>query len=495
MVNAPASGAGKDDGMNYIDGNWVEGSAEAMRSDNPADGSLIWEGRAAGADQVDQAFKAARAAFPAWGRRAYPERVEIVLAYKAYLEAHKDELAELIARETGKPLWETAGEAGAMIGKVEISRTAYKERTGEQSADTAFGHAALAHKPVGVMFVLGPYNFPGHLPNGHIIPALLAGNTIVFKPSEITPAVGEFMVKAFEAAGVPAGVVNLVHGARDTGAAALDHAELDGVLFTGSWPTGKFIHQKFAGRTDVQLALEMGGNNPLVVWDAADAEASARIAVNSSFITAGQRCSCARRLIVPQGEAGDAVVNRIAEIARELSIGKWDADPQPFIGPLVSERAAQGVLAAQEGLVKRGAKIVIPVEQSDLGPAFLKPGVIDVTGVDVPDEEVFGPLIQVVRVDSFDAAIAEANNTAYGLSSGLVSDDESLWERFWVESRAGIVNWNRPTCGAASNMPFGGPGQSGNLRPSAYYAADYCAYPVATQAAREPERMSVRGLD
>jgi succinylglutamic semialdehyde dehydrogenase len=346
------------------------------------------------------------------------------------------------------------------------------------------------------MFVLGPYNFPGHLPNGHIVPALLAGNTIVFKPSEMTPAVGEFMAKAWEAAGLPKGVLNLVQGARETGAAALDHGDLDGVLFTGSWGTGKFIHEKFAGRTGIQLALEMGGNNPLVVWDAEDAEAAARVAVHSAYITAGQRCSCARRLILPEGAAGDAVVEAIDRIAGQLSIGRWDADPEPFIGPLVSAQAARGVLAAQDDLLSRGAKAIRKAEPvAELGEAFLRPGLIDVTGVDVPDEEVFGPLIQIVRVASFDDAIAAANDTAYGLSAGLVSDDEALWERFWVEARAGIVNWNRPTCGAASNMPFGGPGQSGNLRPSAFYAADYCAYPVATQAQSKPERMPVKGVD
>nr|WP_255466987.1 aldehyde dehydrogenase family protein [Hyphobacterium sp. CCMP332] len=171
------------------------------------------------------------------------------------------------------------------------------------------------------MFVLGPYNFPGHLPNGHIVPALIAGNTCVFKPSELTPAVGEWMVRVWEKAGLPAGVLNLIPGARETGAAALDHAELDGVLFTGSHNTGQFIHKKFAGRTGVQLALEMGGNNPLVIWDAADAEAAARIAAFSAFVTSGQRCSCARRIILPAGPAGDAVVARLVDLAKRILSG------------------------------------------------------------------------------------------------------------------------------------------------------------------------------
>ncbi|MDG1416273.1 MAG: succinylglutamate-semialdehyde dehydrogenase [Maricaulis sp.] len=481
--------------MNYINGSWTSGDAAAFTSTNPADDSVVWEGAAASPTQVDEAFAAARAAFSPWARRPLAERVAVIEAYRAELEAQKPQLAELIARETGKPLWETTGEAGAMIGKVAISIKSGDERTGGHHSDTDFGYAKFAHKPLGVMFVLGPYNFPGHLPNGHIIPALLAGNTVVFKPSEITPAVGEFMVRAWESAGLPAGVLNLVHGARETGAAALDNSELDGVLFTGSWGTGKFIHEKFAGRTGIMLALEMGGNNPLVVWDAADVDAVASIAVHSTYITAGQRCSCARRLILPEGPVGDAIVASIVDMAGRLSIGRWNDEPAPFIGPLVSAAAANDVLAAQADLIERGATAIAPMQRHALGPAFVSPGLIDVTGIDVPDEEVFGPLIQVIRVKSFDAAIDVANDTAYGLSSGLVSDDEALWNRFWVESRAGIVNWNRPTCGAASNMPFGGPGQSGNLRPSAYYAADYCAYPVATQAARQITRMAIKGID
>ncbi len=482
--------------MLFINGAWRDGAGTDFKSENPANSETVWQGKSADPADVDAAFRSARKAFPAWGRAPLAERIAIVERFKSVLESRKAELAELISRETGKPRWEGLAEAGAMIGKVDISIKAHTERTGGYVSDTDFGHARLAHKPLGVMFVLGPYNFPGHLPNGHIIPALIAGNTIVFKPSEITPGVGEAMVRAWEAAGLPAGVLNLVQGARETGAAALDHADLDGVLFTGSWNTGRFIHEKFAGRTGIQLALEMGGNNPLVVWDAADAEAVARIAVHSSYITAGQRCSCARRLILPDGPAGEEIIDAIIRIAQQLTVDRWDAEVEPFIGPLVSARAAQSVLDAQSDLIRRGATPLLEAARiPELGEAFLRPGLIDVTGIDVPDEEIFGPMIQLTRVASFDEAIAAANDTAYGLSAGLISDSEALWDRFWVEARAGIVNWNRPTCGAASNMPFGGPGQSGNLRPSAYYAADYCAYPVATQAAPKPERMAVKGVD
>jgi len=482
-------------GQCFIDGQWMTGGGDSFDSIDPASNETVWSGRAASASDVDAAFIAARTAFSGWARTPINDRIVIIERFGAFLVEKKAEIAELIARETGKPLWDCMGEGGAMAGKIAISIKAYHDRSGETTTDMDFGSAELRHKPLGVMFVLGPYNFPGHLPNGHIVPALIAGNTCVFKPSELTPAVGEWMVRLWEQAGLPAGVLNLVPGARETGAAALDHAELDGVLFTGSHNTGQFIHKKFAGRTGVQLALEMGGNNPLVIWDAADVEASARIAAFSAYVTSGQRCSCARRIILPTGAAGDAVVERLVEISRSIPVGAWTDDPEPFMGPLVTKNAADQVMQAQEKLVAGGGKSLLEASIQDRGGAFVSPGIIDVTGTSHPDAEVFGPLVKIIRVESFEAALKEANNTAYGLSAGLVSDDAELWDRFRVESRAGIVNWNRPTPGAASSMPFGGPGQSGNLRPSAYYAADYCAYPVASQLAPKPERLAIRGVE
>ncbi|MGY6662269.1 MAG: succinylglutamate-semialdehyde dehydrogenase [Glycocaulis sp.] len=478
----------------FIDGGWRSGKGDAFASLDPASGETVWSGNAAGPADVRSAFAAARAAFADWALTDFETRRAIVERFGAILVERKEAFAELISRETGKPLWEAQGEAGAMAGKIAISIKAREERAGRRVEASDFGEAVLDHKPLGVLFVLGPYNFPGHLPNGHIVPALLAGNTLVFKPSELTPATAALMVECWEEAGLPKGVLNLVQGARETGAAALDDTDLDGVLFTGSWTTGAFIHKKFAGRTGIQLALEMGGNSPLVVWDAKDADAAARIAILSAYISAGQRCSCARRLIVPAGAAGDAVVSAVADMAARLTIGAWNTNPEPFMGPLVTPHAADAVIKAQADLASLGGKLLLEAKRLDAGPAFVSPSLIDVTGLETPDHEVFGPLLQVRRANSFEDALKEANNTAYGLAAGLVSDDAALWKRFWAGSRAGIVNWNRPTTGAASSMPFGGPGQSGNLRPSAYYAADYCAYPVATQAAPELSSLPVKGI-
>lgn len=449
-------------------------------STDPASGETVWEGDAASPPQVQDAADAARAAFPDWADRPRAERIDAVKRYQAVLKDRSEAIAETISRETGKALWETRTEVAAMIGKVDISIRAFDERTGERSANTGFGRAVLRHRPHGVAAVLGPFNFPGHLPNGHIIPALLAGDTVVFKPSEETPAVGQAMAEAFAAADLPTGVVNVVQGGRDTGAALLD-AGIDALMFTGSGAAGAHFRRKFADDPHVILALELGGNNPLVVWDAADAEAVAGIVLQSAFVTTGQRCSCARRLIVPEGAQGDAIVEAVAAMADRIVFAPWNSDPEPYAGPLISEKAAAAALAALQRRIDAGARVIRasgPVD--NLPGAFVKPAIIDVTGVNVPDEEMFAPFLSVTRVASFDAAIAEANATRYGLSAGLVSDDPSNWDRFIRRIRAGVVNFNRPTTGAAGDMPFGGLGASGNHRPSAYYAADYCAYPVAS---------------
>jgi succinylglutamic semialdehyde dehydrogenase len=377
-----------------------------------------------------------------------------------------------------------------MIGKVELSIAAQAERSGERHSATAFGEAVLRHHPHGVMAVLGPYNFPGHLPNGHIVPALLAGNAVVFKPSELTPGVGEAMAAAWRAAGLPDRVLTVVQGARETGV-ALAAADIDGLLFTGSAATGAHLRRLFADRPNVILALELGGNNPLLVWDGPDgpndvAEAAALV-VQSAFVTAGQRCSCARRLIVPANGFGDAVVEAVASLADRLRIGAWDEEPPPYMGPLVSFAAVAAARRQVEGLIAAGARVIRPFEPpAELRETFARPALFDVTGCVVPDEEIFAPVLQVIRVADFDAAIAAANATRFGLVAGLVGGDDALWRRFVGASRAGVVNRNRPTTGASGAMPFGGLGESGNHRPSAWYAADYCAYPIASFEAAAP---------
>lgn len=466
---------------------------QMLQSFDPATGDAVWQGDVADPAACAAAVARARAAAPGWARRPLADRIALAEAYATVLDARREDLARLIARETGKLVWEARTEVTAMIGKVAISIRAQAERAGTGESAQPFGRAVLRHHPHGVMAVLGPYNFPGHLPNGHIVPALLAGNTVVFKPSELAPGVGAAMIDCWHAAGVPEDVLQIVQGGRDTGAALLDQ-DIDGLLFTGSASAGRHFRRAFADRPGVILALELGGNNPLVAWDAdADPAVLANLVVHSAFITTGQRCSCARRLIVPTGPAGDALVAALVDLAARLPIGAGEDDA--FMGPLVGVGAARGARAALAGLIDAGCRVLL--DRSAVpgrGEAFFGPVVLDATDVAVPDAEIFAPVLKIVRVADFNAAIAAANATAFGLSAGLLSGDAALWDRFVTEIRAGVVNWNRPTTGAASAAPFGGLGESGNHRPSAYYAADYCAYPVASFEAPDLSAVAIPGL-
>ena len=454
-------------------------SDTVLQSRDPSSGELVWEGEAATPHQCAEAVAAARAALPGWSSRGAEERTAILRGYAALLGERREALASAIARETGKPLWESRTEVTAMIGKVELSVAAMAERSGSRVRATPYGEEALRHHPHGVVAVLGPYNFPGHLPNGHIVPALLAGNTVVFKPSEEAPLVGSLMAAALTDAGVPKGVFALLQGGRATGA-ALVAQDIDGLLFTGSAAAGMHFRRLFAERPAVMLALELGGNNPLIAWDG-EPTAISSIVAPSAFITTGQRCSCARRLIVPKGPRGDAIVEAVAEAAGRLVIGAWDADPQPFMGPLISAAAAERAATQVARIEALGAWTIRAFQGVEgRSAAFVRPAILDVTEIEAPDEEIFAPVLQVRRVVDFDAAIAAANATRFGLSAGLVSEDDALWKTFRTRIRAGVVNRNRPTTGASSAMPFGGVGESGNHRPSAFYATDYCAYPVAT---------------
>lgn len=464
----------------YIAGQWQPGQGESLQSLDPVSQAVLWQGQGATAAQVDAAVAAARGAFSLWAAHSLDGRIAVLERFAACLKSHADEVARAIGEETGKPLWEAATEVNSMVGKVAISIQSYRERTGEKSGPLGDATAVLRHKPHGVVAVFGPYNFPGHLPNGHIVPALLAGNCVLFKPSELTPKVAELTVKCWIEAGLPEGVLSLLQGGRETGVALAGHPGIDGLFFTGSSRTGNLLHAQFAGRPDKILALEMGGNNPLIVDQVADVDAAVYTIVQSAFISAGQRCTCARRLLVPQGEWGDTLLARLVQVAGQIKVGRFDEQPAPFMGSVISLQAAAQLMQAQQDLLAGGATALLAMTQPQAGAALLTPGILDVTAVnDRPDEEFFGPLLQVIRYDNFEAAIAEANATVYGLAAGLLSDSKARFEQFWLHSRAGIVNWNKQLTGAASTAPFGGIGASGNHRASAYYAADYCAYPVA----------------
>jgi succinylglutamic semialdehyde dehydrogenase len=471
----------------FINGQWHTGTGLKLESLDPATGDSIWEGRHASKQDVALAVSSAKKALPEWAHLTVDERCVYLRKFHNNLEQDFDMLAKCISLDSGKPLWESKTEVQAMLGKVEISIKAHQERCAFTTFDVAGSNANLRYKPHGVVAVFGAFNFPGHLSNGHIVPALIAGNTVVYKSSEYTPLVAERVIQCWRQTGLPDGVINLIHGGKDTGIALLNQ-DINGVYFTGSSATGHLIHQFFSGRPDVILALEMGGNNPLII-DESDITASAYATIVSAYSTAGQRCTCARRVIVPQTKSGDDFLEALIEMSKSIHVSHYDDSKTPFMGPVISHGAAINHLQAQQQLIGLGGSALLPMELLKENTGFLSPGIIDVSDAKtIPDEEIFAPLIQIIRYDTFEQAIQIANDTKYGLAAGLLSNNEKNYQYFFKHINAGIVNWNRPLTGASSSLPFGGIGSSGNHRPSAYFAADYCAYPIASL---EIERLDI----
>ncbi len=486
----------------YINGKWLESQGQNFSSINPFTQKQIWSGTEATAKEVDLAITAAQTAFETWGKLAVSERLTYLEKFIQLLADHKDRLAQLLCDDSGKTLWECKMEISAMIGKLAISVESFNERCGDRSKAMGSSHlttmtntSTTRFKPHGIVAIYGPYNFPGHVPNGHIIPALLAGNTVVFKPSELTPLISEEIIKLWELTKIPNGVINLVQGKAETGILLAQDPRLKGIFFTGSSRTGKILHENYAKQPDKILALEMGGNNPLIAHEFKDLDAAVYLIIQSAFMSSGQRCTCARRLILIESEQTQTLIKRLVELSARIKVGNPNND-DTFMGPVISAIQGQKILDKYQELIEAGAKPLLEMRVLENNPALLSPAIIDCSEIST-DEEVFGPLLQVKIVKDWDSAIIEANNTRYGLSAGLISDSKELYEDFYQRIEAGLINWNNQLTGASSSAPFGGIKDSGNHRPTAYHAADYCSYPVSSLESANlelPEKLSP-GLD
>lgn len=488
-----------------INGQWIELTGDAITSHNPAHPEqIVWSGSPV-LSHVEHAVKAARAALPAWRRLGLEGRIAVLRAYQEIARSRVDEMAALICQETGKALWDCKGEASLLAGKVDITlespaagpHAALGRVTGFDIPVAASRIGRTSFRPHGVMAVLGPFNFPAHLANGHIVPALLLGNTIVFKPSDKTPAVGQLLAamfnEALERAGAPAGVINLVQGGAATAQAIVAHEGTDGILFTGSWAVGRKILEANLDHPGRIVALELGGNNPAIVMDDADLKQAVIECCRAAFVTTGQRCTCTRRVIVHRAVA-NRFVPALIKAASSLIIGdpmEGIAGEPVFMGPIIRAEVRDAVLRFQKDLVSAGGRVLLEAAAMEhpSGGHYITPGIVEVPRFSLSDnrtkdagcdEEVFGPLLRVSVVDDFDEALAQANATRYGLAASLFTQNRSLMERFLEEAGAGCVNINTGTAGASGKLPFGGLGQSGNHRPAGSFSVDYCAYPVAS---------------
>ena len=459
-----------------------------LDSQNPVTGDVVWSGPTTTAVEVELAVLSAHEALSSWRSTALETRIDLVRAYASHLKTHQDDITQLISDEVGKLIWDARGEVAASIAKAELSIQALQERRATQRLDAADAavQRVIRYAPIGVSLVLGPFNFPLHLPGGQIIPALLSGNTVVFKPSELATGVGQWMVQAWRSVGLPNDVLQPIVGGVETAVAAIDLPLIRGVFLTGSLEAGRVVHRQLAGRPEVLLALELGGNNPVVVTGDANPERVAQIVSFSGFISSGQRCTCARRVLFVDDTSTPQQIEALLNATRQLRVGVAGDQAAAQVGPLISEAAAKKMEATYQSLVELGCEPLIPWNSDSRFPCLVHPTVLDATSLDwhgrntVGQMEWFGPLLVIERVPDLDTAIASAANTPYGLSASLLGGTSESFEQFVTHVHAGVVNWNGPTTGAAGALPFGGLKASGNHRPAGFHAIDFCADPVAS---------------
>lgn len=471
-----------DGRTNYISGEWVGAqSGAAFESRNPADAEEVLGVYArSGAAEVAAAVKAAAAASPAWRRTPAPKRGAILFRMGQLLEQHKEELARQMVAEMGKVLVEARGDVQEAIDMAYYIAAFGRMPNGSVVPSEREDIFCLAQRvPVGVVGLITPWNFPIAIPSWKMFPALLAGNTVVFKPAEDTPGLGVRFIELLIEAGIPAGVVNLVTGfGPEAGAALVEAPGVATISFTGSTEVGRQIAGR-CGQLMKRVSCELGGKNAIVVLDDADLELALKGALWSAFGTAGQRCTAASRLIVQKGVKArfrDELVRR----TRELKMGAG-ADPTAQIGPVVNRQQLERIhgyieIGKAEGAeVLTGGRILDAPEYAK--GCFYAPTVLDnvEVGMRVAQEEIFGPVTGLIEVDDLDDALAAANSTLYGLSLSLYTHDVNRAFRAIQELEAGIVYINLPTSGAEIQLPFGGVKQTGNgHREAGWMAMDYC---------------------
>lgn len=445
---------------------------------------------------VNEAVDSAKRAFSGWRRKAVGERAELLRKYQAALKKREEELTEAIAREVGKPLWEAKTELSAMLNKVDITLGESMKLVADYEIAQIMENTqgSCRYRPLGVMAVIGPFNFPGHLPNGHIVPALITGNTVVFKPSEKASLIGQIMAQCFHEAGFPAGVFNLLQGEKEVGRRLCVHEGVDGILFTGSYEVGTRIKQDTLQQNWKLLALEMGGKNPAIVWEDADLDIAVHETLVGAFVTAGQRCSATSRIIVHE-KILDRFLSRFHERAKAFSIGH--PLENPFMGPLIEQGSVDRYMkfigiAGREGgeLVMRGKSLELGSRGNYVAPSicYFKDSSVDGARKSIFQQtELFAPGVAIMGSSNLQHATELANATQYGLVASVFCRDKQVYEKLWDGLEMGLINWNKSTVGASSRLPFGGLKKSGNHFPTAVTATQYCTAPVASLEVAEPK--------
>lgn len=463
----------------FINNEWQNANGEKFISKSPNGGEIVFSGNFATKSNCNKAVTAAKQAQQKWFDFGVDKRIEYIRKFVEIVKENKEELSYTISVEVGKPKWEADGEINSIINKLEPCIDAFKTRCSDIVIEKNGGKGITRFRPLGVLCVIGPYNYPMHMTNGQIMAGLIAGNTIVLKPSDKAPLCATKIIECWQKAGLPAGVINMVQGGGETVQNLIQNKDVNGVYFTGSYKVGQIISGLCS--TNQLCALEMGGDGPVVAWDSKDLRSAAITVIQGAFGTAGQKCVSTRRLIVPDNKFGKALVKEIVKLSKKIVVGKFDGKETPFMGPLRTPQMVENALKLQKYLLSKGGVSLLKAEKMPLGDCFISPCIIDVTNIKYTlKEEVFAPFLRVIRVKTFEDALAEVNNTEYGLAASILTEDKTLYNRFLNSAKFGLVNWNKPTVGSSAWAGFGGIKNSGNFRPSGYLASDFCSYAVAS---------------
>lgn len=433
---------------------------------------------------LDEACLSAHKAAKLWKYVSLKDRINFINKVKDLFIKRVDSIAQIIARETGKPLWEATGEAKALAAKITVSVDQSLQLVKSQKIENIFPQVTgfTQFKPQGVLAVIGPFNFPAHLANGHIIPALLTGNTVVFKASEKTPATGQILAEVFNDADLPNGVFNLIQGGSKISQNLVEHNLVDGVLFTGSYDVGLKIKKQLVNRPEKILALEMGGKNSSLVWKDTNLKKAVYENIVASFITSGQRCSCTSQILIHES-IYEAFVEAFLNAVKNIKIGHWSQSV--FMGPLIDKQSVSRHLNAQDQAVDEGGRLLYKGEALDLKYKghYVSPSIVSFDlhkkSSIYQNRELFSPQVSLYKVNDFDQASSIINSSGFGLVASLFSNDKILQNKAFLDWRVGLLNINRASTGASSRLPFGGMGKSGNHRASAHFAVQYCTVPVA----------------
>lgn len=468
----------------YITGRFIKGSPDKeYHIISPADLKDKVFTFFSSPEHIEPVCQAASEAYPAWSSLRQEKRNTYLKKLAQIYKDKQEELAVCISRETGKPLWESQQEAGALAQKIEI--TLKESLPLVQDTELSFQREGvkgkIAYRSKGVFLVLGPFNFPVHLPNGHIVAALALGNTVIFKASEKTPASAEVLARCFDLAGFPKGVFNLVQGGVETAQALVRSKDIDGILFTGSYAVGKMIQTQILDQPHKILALEMGGKNSALIWKDADMEKAVYEILKGAYLTCGQRCSSTSRLIVHK-EVKSFFLKKFMELSRKIKIGHWK--DSPFMGPLIEEKSVQRFLKAKKEAEENKDFIHLSGGRIDsLNGFYVRPEIVEPKSYEensfYQNEELFAPFLTVYEVTEEEEAMNLINKSAYGLCLSVFCKDSDLAKRIFQRAKVGVFHWNLSSVSASSRLPFGGLGKSGNDRPAGLFAVHSCVTPVA----------------